>query len=288
MLAAAPRSLGSAILASIAATESNRPREALEILRQFEPVSHQLGGRKLAVYVNWVAGAYHDLGEYRQELAVARGGLTGVPGYHHLELDEASALAALGDTAKAAQLADAWLARPPGEHAIEAQKAQCVALELRTHGHGEAGQALMERVEAWYRRHDADESDAEGHFPCLWFHFGPAYYTGRWELAREGYARHLARDTGDFLSHAALGALAARRHDRAEQERMDRWLASRSEAQASYARARIALLAGDTTGAWRLLRKSRDQGLLEPDHLDPDLEPLRGDTAYQSMYRPQG
>jgi hypothetical protein len=288
MLAAAPRTLGSAILASIAATETNRPREALEILRRFEPVSRQLSGTKLAVYMDWLAEAHHALGEHREALVVARRGLLAVPGYLHLENDEAFALAALGDTAEAARLADGWLARRPDEHELEPEKAECVALELRAHGHPQAGQALMERVEAWYTRHNSDESGAKDRIPCLWFHFGPAYYLGRWEKARALYARRLARDTGDFLSHAALGALAARRHDRAEQDRMDRWLASRPEANASYARARIALLAGDTTAAWWLLRKSREQGQLQPDHLDPDLEALRSDSTYRELYRPQG
>jgi serine/threonine-protein kinase len=288
MLAAAPRTLGSAILASIAATETNRPREALDILRHYDPVSRQLSGTKLAVYMDWLAAAHHALGEYGEELAVARRGLVAVPGYLHLENEEAFALAALGDTAEAAGLADAWLARRSDQHELEPQKAECVALELRAHGHPEAGQALMERVEGWYMRHHSDESGGKDWIPCLWFHFGPAYYLGRWEVARALYGRRLARDTGDFLAHAALGALAARRHDRAEQERMDRWLASQPEAIASYVRARIALLAGDTTAAWQLLRKSREQGLLQPDHIDPDLEPLRSDSTYQELYRPQG
>jgi hypothetical protein len=70
---------------------------------------------------------------------------------------------------------------------------------------------------------------------------------------------------------------------------MDRWLASRVEdGNAAYARARIALLQGDRAGALRLLSKAHELGFLAPDHIDPDLEPLRADSAYRALFRPRG
>ncbi len=289
MLDAAPRSLGATVLASIAATEANRPREALEILLRYDPRALQITGRRLAVYRDWVAGAYHALSDHRRELATAREGLGEVPGYLHLEVNVALALAALGDAAAAESLAGAWLARDAESEDWQGQKAECVALELRAHGHALASRRLMEQVNAWYDRRGFDQGGGTGTIPCLWFHFSPAYYTERWETARRAYERRLVSDSGNFLAHAALGALAARRGDRAAAETMDRWLASRAEdGNAAYARARIALLVGVRAGAWQLLSKAHDLGFLAPDHLDPDLEPLRADSAYRALFRPRG
>ncbi len=77
------------------------------------------------------------------------------------------------------------------------------------------------------------------------------------------------------MTRAALGALAIRLGDSAEAERMDQWLARRPARGAeSIARARMALLRGDRDAAIRLLRRAYDEGQRNPNHTDPDLEPL--------------
>jgi hypothetical protein len=69
---------------------------------------------------------------------------------------------------------------------------------------------------------------------------------------------------------------------------MDQWLARQPpRGHATFARARLALLKGDREGALRLLRRAYDEGHRKPDHIDPDLEPLRGDSAYRELYRPR-
>jgi TolB-like protein len=291
-LAASPRSLGSTILAATAARQTNRPRASLEILRQFDPRRLQLTGTRLGVYMDWLADAYHGLGDYRSALAVAREGLRDVPGYMHLENDEAWALAALGDTAATDSLARGWLARPPGDHAFPGQQVECLALELRAHGHPQAGGRLMMASDGWFTSHGFDPTASHDQIPCLWEHFSPAYYLGEWARVRTGYRRRLAQrgDGGvDLMTRAALGAVAIRLGDSADAERMDRWLARQpSHGAASQARARIALLRGDRDAAIRLLRQAYDAGRRAPDHIDPDLEPLRGDSAYQELYRPRG
>ena len=45
---------------------------------------------------------------------------------------------------------------------------------------------------------------------------------------------------------------------------------------------------GEVDAAIRLLRRAYDEGLRQPDHIDPDFEPLRADSAYQELYRPRG
>jgi len=288
MLASAPRSVGAAVLASLAASQTNRPREALEVLLRSDPRRMGISGTSVAVYVDWLAEAYHAVGDHLRELATAREGLRAYPGYLHLEDDEGFALAALGDTVAAESLAVAWLSRTPDEHAFSGQQAECVALELAAHGSAGASRRLMRRVAAWYDAVGWARAAGKDRLPCLWLHFNPDYYTGRWAEARVHYRALLAQDRTDLMAHAALGALAARRGDRPEMERMDRWLAARGDGNATYARARIALLAGDTVAAGGLLRRANGQGLLVPDHLDPDLAPLRADSAYRDIFRPRG
>jgi tetratricopeptide (TPR) repeat protein len=292
MLVASPRSLGATILAATAAGQTNRPRENLEILRRFDARKLQLSGTRLGVYMDWLADAYHTLGDYPLALAVARAGLRDVPGYMHLENDEAWALAALGDTAEAERLGRGWLDRPTGDHAFPGQQTECLALELRAHGHPASSDRLMAKADEWYVRRGLDQTGFQDHIPCLWTHFSPAYYLRDWARARDGYRRHLEH-SGDqrdgLLAHAAVGAAATRMGDLTEARRMDQWLARQHASGAeSYARARLALLRGDRDGAIRLLRRAYDDGFRQPDHIDPDFEPLRGDSAYQELYRPRG
>jgi hypothetical protein len=69
---------------------------------------------------------------------------------------------------------------------------------------------------------------------------------------------------------------------------MDQWLAHQpSRGSASFARARLAVLRGDHDEAIRLLRRAYDEGHRKADRVDPDLEPLRDDSAYQELYRPR-
>ncbi len=291
-LAGSPRSLGATILAAIAAEQTNRPHESLEILRRFDPRKLQLTGTRLGVYLDWLSAAYHALGDYRSALAVAREGLRDVPGYLHLENDEAWALAALGDTAAADSLARGWLARSAGDHAFPGQQVECLALELRAHGRPQAAGRLMVASDRWFTSHGFDPTGIHDQIPCLWEHFSPAYYLGEWARVRTGYRRRLAQhgDGGeDLMTRAALGAVAIRLGDSAEAERMDQWLARQpSHGAASRARARLALLRGDRDAAIQLLRRAYDEGRRAPDHIDPDLEPLRSDSAYQELYRPRG
>jgi tetratricopeptide (TPR) repeat protein len=291
-LRVSPRSLGATILAATAAGQTNRPREALEILQRFDARKLELKGTHLAVYLNWLAGAYRAVGDYRTSLEVAREGLRNVPGYMHLEDDEAWALAGLGDTAAADTLARVWLARPPGDHAFPGQQVECLALHLREYGHPGPATRLMTAADRWFVDHGLDQTERRDEMPCMWGHFSPAYYLGDWARVRAGYRRRLGRedkDNDDVTAHAALGAVAIRLGDSAEAERMDRWLARQpGHGTVTLIRAKLALLRGDREEAMRLLRRAYDEGRRKPDDLDPDLEPLRGDSAYQELYRPRG
>jgi len=116
----------------------------------------------------------------------------------------------------------------------------------------------------------------------------PLYYMERWEEATALYRAMLATDSTSDLAHEALGALAARRHDRVETELMEQWLAghrSREKGRSSYARARIAALLGETERAMTLLTQAFEEGLTHRMwvHVDPDLESLKNLPAYRQL-----
>jgi hypothetical protein len=272
-LQSVPRSRYFTILGSVIALEHLRPRESLEILKQLEVEKLGLGDDPL--YHDWLGMTYHMLGDYRRELA-ASGARSALVGMGRVAEAELSALNALPATDVAAA---------PWPVPMDTE---CVALELRAHGHPKAAQRVLEAVIAWYgsRVNDATQDDT----PCLHSHFNAFYYAGRWVEARAGYEHWLAVDSTSLKAHAALGALAVRLGDRAEVERMDAWLAALgANPYASYARSRIAALRGDKQRAVDLLRQAFEERLRYRMylHLDPDFESLRDYPPYRELVRPQ-
>jgi tetratricopeptide (TPR) repeat protein len=289
VLAVAPRSVGATVLAAIASWETQRPREALAILRRIDPEAMHLIGDRLAVYRDWEATFYHGLGLFAEQLATARAGLAQVAGNTHLELQETSALVALGRAEEAEGIATGWLSTRAPDERWSGQRAECVALQLRSHGHPATAQRVLDRIIAWYEAAGAaDRAVTDDDFVCAWHLYSPYFYAGRWDEARGGYLRLLARDTGSVKAHAALGELAARRGDRRTAARLDAWLAQHTSRQlANAARARIAIRLGDRGRALDILREARARGVPLPDRDDPDLAPLRDDPAYLDLFRPR-
>jgi Protein kinase domain len=277
-LDASPQSAEFTILGAVVALEHLRPREGLEILRLVDPKKLGLKGHLLDLYRDWLRMTYHMLGDYRQQLAT-------------LPMD-ASALVALGRAEEAERLAIGWLPdrHSEGDTWPVPMPTECVALELRAHGHPDAARRVFERVLAWYGRSGINEATRDD-FPCSRHHFSAFYYTGRWEEALAGYRHLLDVDSTSLKAHAALGALAVRRGDQAEADRMGAWLAARpTSASATYFRAQLAALRGDRARAVALLRDAINQGLRGSMfvHLDPDLESLRDYPPYQELIRPKG
>jgi hypothetical protein len=90
-----------------------------------------------------------------------------------------------------------------------------------------------------------------------------------------------------------LGALAARRGDRAAALAADSVLASLRRAylvgRHTYWRARIAALLGDRERAVTLLRDALREGRTYPMlHGEADLAPLHGMPAFEDLIRPKG
>jgi serine/threonine protein kinase/tetratricopeptide (TPR) repeat protein len=282
VIEATPGSVGSRLLGSIMAIELFRPREALELLQPLDSRIDELTSTRRGMYRGFRQIAYHMLGDYRAELAEARTDIRPEePGG-----GGGAALAALGRVAEARQEVEKLLQQN------DTQGAQCVALELRAHGHAHDGQAMLEKVVGWYRAHPNEDPATANDNPCLWIQLSALYDAGLWSEAREDYERLAASDTTNVNARAGLGALAARQGDRVEVARIERWLSDRpwTHGRAMYARARMAALLGNREQAVARLRDAFDLGLgsRQSIHIDPDFESLRDYPPYQELMRIKG
>jgi TolB-like protein len=277
VLAAAPHSIGFTVLAAINAIEIGRSREGLEILLRFDAMRTPLSEQQRRIYWSFVGYAYHDLGDFRQQLQAAQ--MT--PG---LELDQAQALAALGDAGAVRRLASSWLEHAEAGDDPAFDRAECATLELRAHGARDAAAALLEDIVA---RRGALGAAAPTDGPCLWNLFSAHYYAGRWNEVATGYAQRLRKDPGDVTAHAALAALAVRRSDRGELARQSKWLVRRSNSGvAMLGLARVAALQGRRDEAVTLLQRALHHGLERHFlHIDPDFESMRAYPPYQELIR---
>jgi tetratricopeptide (TPR) repeat protein len=172
---------------------------------------------------------------------------------------------------------------------------ETVGLELAAHGHAAAAQRVFDRAIAWLKAQAPDQQATTRSRRAL---AGVLNSAGRWDEALALYRSVAAADSGDSDAWFTLADLAARRGDRAEAERIERWLAAkgrqgrrgaRDESWGLYGRARIAGLLGERTRAMGLLRQAAQKGFSGwgEAHQDPDLAPLRADPAFQEWIRPK-
>jgi tetratricopeptide (TPR) repeat protein len=283
VLEAAPRNVGWAVMTAIRAAELFRPREVLTILRRLDPLPARFVASQEAVYWTAMLSAYHQLGDFEEELRAAtrqsRNGLeAGAPP------DAAGALAGLGRTEEVERLATGWL--DGGDTGTwTGGRVQCAALELRAHGQTAAGHRLLERVAAWFRAHPPEISTTDAVIPCLWHLLSAEYYAGQWSAARASYEA-LAADTTSTRARFGLAAVAAREGRQEDVARLDQWLLEHDD---HYDRARLAAIQGRRADAVALIQRSFDQGLLGRMymHYDPDLDSLHGYPPYEELLRPK-
>jgi tetratricopeptide (TPR) repeat protein len=277
---------------------SNRPREVIDILAPLD----ESRAREPELNLPMLLDAYHRLGQYDSALAfVARTRRIEVNNNSDLRGlflgEEAASLAALGRVADVAKMMDVMVqqlgADQQGLSVIDLL--ENAGLELAVHGHEAAAQQAFDRAIAWIKAQPPDQQAAPAARRALAAVLNSA---GRWDEALALYRSVATADSGDFDAQATLGDLAARSGDRAEAERVERWLTARgrrgkkgaaSEYWALYARARIAGLLGERARAIGLLREAVQKGFSgwRVAHRDPDLAPLRDDPAFQEWIRPK-
>jgi len=297
---------GSEAMAELLGREAltmNRPREAIAVLARLHPERGALVGR-LNYYYLWLTSAYHALGQHRQELEAAQRARQALPqrlGPVRLEL---RALAALGRVSDVNRLLDQVRALPPAPLRIPSAIMWEAALELRAHGHADAGRAVVRRALAWLRSQPpAAQASEDGRLELaltLWAA----------DMATEArpIAQQLARERPDNALYEGLtGVLAAQVGDRSAAERADRVLADSSSPYhpglRTYWRAAIAARLGQRPAAYDLLARAVSQGYsplfryqgeqwnrhfdlaLEAD---PDFELLHDYPPFQDLLRPKG
>ncbi len=273
------------------ALRANQPRVVIESLERFDPANTPLG--KQADYWELLLGAYHRLGMYDQQLKlIARGRRLE---RHELQVlflqEEVAALSALGRLADAAGTINEGVRHfgPDQQGLAPTYLLEMAGQELAAHGHAAAAQQAFQRAIAWANGQSAERRATPESRLAL---AGVLRSAGRWDEALALYRSLAAADSTDKDVQAALAALAARRGDRAEAARIERWLApDPGEAWRFelHRRARIAGLLGERERAIGLLRQAAEEGFLpwRLAHLDPDLAPLRADPAFQEWIRPK-
>ncbi len=276
----------------------NRPRAAADVLEQFD-ITRAMDPPG---YLNILLGAYHRLGSHDKALAYAArtsrlklGTNADLRGFFfRVEINSLAALGRVADISTkldeaAKQLGTIWSGLMVFNLIADAGR------ELAAHGHAAEAQQLYDRAIAWAKSQSAEQQATP---PARRAVAEVLNAAGRWDQAGSLFQALAVTDTSDIDLQATLGDLAARRGDRAEADRIDRWLGARgrkgpggasSRSWTLYAQARIAGLLGDHQRAMGLLREAAQLGFdgWRDAHLDPDLAPLRADPAFQEWIRPK-
>jgi tetratricopeptide (TPR) repeat protein len=273
---------------------ANRPQEVISILERVDMTRALDPPRDIAVLL----GAYHRLGMYEPALRkIAQ--LRQIKANTNADMretylaEEAASLAALGRDAEVLGKVDEMIRQFQGSTVTNLMTQ--TGRELAAHGRTAAAQQVFARAITWVKGQQTEQPTSPNNRGELAALLNSA---GRWDEALVLDRALAAQDSGDIDARAATGDLAARRGDRVEADRIDRWLAAHqqtgpagatSEYWVLYQRARIAGLLGEKERAMTLLRDAAEKGFTgwRVAHLDPDLAPLRRDPAFQEWIQPK-
>ena len=265
-------------LATQTAMRLNRPRLAIEFLRQGDPKNWY---RAPWLYWDRLAVAYHRLGDHRQELEEVHHGQSQLPDRRNILWQEMRALAALGWT-------DQLNARiQEGNRERHGYTMARLARELRAHGYGGAATEMLHRAVEWFD----ERSPEKRRLGERWQLAAVLLDVGRLDEAQillEGLLEDGPR-RDEYLGQ--LGVVAARRGDREEAYRISRLLEEGEGPSAgAYGRAQIAVALGERERAMALLHQvdGRLGGLGPGAHGDPLLEPLWDYPPFKELLRPKG
>jgi DNA-binding SARP family transcriptional activator/TolB-like protein len=275
----------------------NRPRQAVRVFATLDP--HRGEMRGWPFYWIKLAEAHHLLGEYGEELRVARDFREQSPEYGNALRIELRALVAAGRVKEALQALEDYLASPGDGRFWGPVWMRETALELRAHGHPQVAQALFTRSLEAYLALPTEEQAKRLRDLATAFDL-----TGRWAEAEQLLRSYAAERPADLAEwphvsvvlevHGQLGTLAARQGNRAEAERISALLEALQRpylfGEHTYWRARIAAQLGERDQAVALLRAAHAQGLKWwlPLHSEPDFESLRDYPPFRELLRPKG
>jgi serine/threonine-protein kinase len=286
------------------AVRTNRPRDALAALAQLDPERGPV--REYAPYWEVLTQAHHLLGDYEPERVAAARGRTLHPDHVPIVYAEARALVALGRVREAERRLDQLSDLPPDPLHTAPEVIWAFGRECRAHGQEVVAQAAFARALRWYEARPVAEQKSA----ALRGRWAEVHYAaGEWDEARRLFEQLSAErvgepnplgDNGTYGLSALgeldyrgyLGALAARRGDRAGALAADRalaaWPGQYLLGRHTYWRARIAALLGDGERAVTLLRDALQEGrTYHVLHAEGDLASLRDLRAFKELVRPK-
>ena len=293
MLELAPGAAHAFFAAGLAAQITNRPAEAIDVLRRVD--TREGWGKAWASRIfNLIARSYHQLGDYQHDLEWARQLRASEPNAGWTRLEEVKATAALGHGKDALDLAIEGAAFPattrtwedysPGDFLWQAGR------ELWAHGHPDEARDAFQRAQRWYASRSLDERATAAN------RLGVARVLQaleNWADARGAYDALLAEDSLTIEHLGALGVLAARLGRTAEADSIGARLVADSRPHTFGAprvwAARIAAVKGEREAAVALIHQALREGYarLYSLHADRDLETLRGFPPFQEILRPR-
>jgi len=303
MMISSPGSAHAIWETALASVRTNRPREAIQLFDRPELARRPEGALLFQGYWSWKGAALHLLGEYDNELEVARAGRQITSLARGLALVEARALAGLGNSAEALTVARTYV-DGSGNLGSGMGSLRQIVEELVAHGHPEAARTLADQLIDAYRNY----APVGGVTP--WDRFNAAsilYAVGRIAEARAVVADLATADSAAFPNPPAdlnvqglLGVLAVRAGDLPEAKRISNQLETRGldpvfNPLRSYWLARIAAVRGDRRAAMAMLRRADSEGFMAIQsiagrflHSDPDMRSLQAMPEFQDLVKPKG
>jgi tetratricopeptide (TPR) repeat protein len=269
------------------AWRANRPREAIEALRQLPPDSPYV--RDWLPYWWVLAQSQHILGSYREEIESARRARQLHPNSLFFVLAEGRAAVGLGAIDDLERLRKDSLTIQGEPNQTPGMTMLDWASELRWHGYPERSRAFITDALEWLRGRSAKESESPGHRTTLAQAF---FLDERYEDAEAAFGRLAVEEPENIEHRVALGMLAARKGDRAHAEEISRWLQDLDRpylrGEQTRGRAVVAAWLGEKDRALALLRDALAQGQTCPEmHADYLLLPLWNEQAFQELLKPK-
>jgi tetratricopeptide (TPR) repeat protein len=231
----------------------------------------------------------HRLGRHDEELEVARDLVRRFGGNPRHQFDMARSLAALGRSDSLRVLAERIAVAFPAAGSWRTLL-RTLADELRWHGHDVKSSTVLKDIIDSY---DRLPSDSAARSPMLRGKAETLARLGQWEEAFALARPAVANDTslGTRLS-VAIGA--AHTGNRALADKLDAELAAQPPhpyrpGTLLFQRARLAMARGDRAGAIALLKAAHAKAfaLFDGVHANFEFEALRGDPAFEALFKPQ-
>jgi tetratricopeptide (TPR) repeat protein/TolB-like protein len=293
MLELAPGAAHAFYAAGLTAQITNRPREAIEVLRRVDTRAGWGKAWAPRVY-NLIARSYHQLGDYQHDLEWAKRLRASEPNVGWTRLEEVRATAALGHGKEAFDLAvdgasfpsttETWEEYTPGDFLWQSGR------ELRAHGHATLARDAFQRADRWFASRPPDERAT---FPLRRSMARVLDDMERWPEARAIYVALYAQDSTATEIVGALGVLAARLGRNAEADSIAARLVADPRPYAFGAprlwAARIAAVKGDREGAVALIHQALREGYarLYSLHAEHDFDSLRDFPAFRQILEPR-